>query len=63
MSAREEFLAIKSYDEYNKRRDEFNGLDWTDTELSRHWCEIMPKPTEKYQNGIIEEAFHTKPPR
>lgn len=65
MSAKEDFLAIKDYEEYDKRRDEFNGLDWSgkDKEVSKHWSDLMPKLRENYQNEIIEEAFHTESPR
>lgn len=63
MSARDDFLAIDNYSEYDKRRDEFNDLDWSDKELQKHWSDLMPNPDEDYQSGVIEEAFHTEPPR
>jgi hypothetical protein len=40
MSLKEEFLKIKTYEEYDKRRDEFEDLDIRDKEILNHLDDI-----------------------
>ena len=43
MDKKEKFLAIKTYDEFNRRRDEFKGLSLKDVEVRKHLSDIFPK--------------------
>lgn len=55
MSKKEDLLAIKTYEEYDRRRDEFRGeLDFTDPEILTHMNKLYPKlDNSDYRNGII----------
>lgn len=43
MNKKEMFLAIKTYEEFDKRREEFRGLTLKDPEIRRHLSDIFPK--------------------
>lgn len=56
MSKRDEFLNIKTYEEYDRRRDEFKGVlnIPADKEVTEHWNSLFPKlDNSDYRNGII----------
>lgn len=43
MNKKEDFLAIKSYKEFDRRREEFKGLTLKDPEVRRHFSDIFPR--------------------
>ena len=43
MSDKEEFLKVKTYEEYDRRRDEFKNLDVRDLEILNHFNDLFPK--------------------
>ena len=54
MTVKEKFLAIKTCDEYDARREEFEDLDVTDNEVLKHFDEIFPTlDNSNFENGII----------
>lgn len=56
MSARkEDFLKIQTYEEFDKRREEFRGMEW-DEELSAHFHTFFYHG-KGIRDGIIIEAF------
>jgi hypothetical protein len=64
MSLREEFLKIKTYGEYDKRRDEFRSLDFRDKELIRHLDDISPISNidiDNFKKGIMTEVYKEPP--
>lgn len=44
MTKKEELLAIKTYEEYDKRRNEFKGIK-PDKEMFEHIAKLFPKTT------------------
>ena len=42
MSLKEEFMKIITYEEWDKRRYEFKGLDAIDMEVRKHLNELYP---------------------
>ena len=42
MSLKEEFMKIITYEEWDKRRHEFKGLDAGDMEVRKHLNELYP---------------------
>jgi hypothetical protein len=40
MSLKEEFMEITTYEEWDRRRDEFRGLDVGDMEIRKHLNEL-----------------------
>jgi hypothetical protein len=42
MSLKEEFMKITTYEEWDKRRHEFKGLDAGDMEVRKHLNELYP---------------------
>jgi hypothetical protein len=58
MSVKEEFLKIKTYEEYDKRRDEFRGMDIMDKEIIQHLNDLYPTlDNSDFENGIIKEVY------
>lgn len=54
MTTKEKFLKIKTCDEYDARREEFEDLDVTDKEVLAHFDEIFPTlDNSDFENGII----------
>lgn len=56
------FLAVSSYEEYDKRRDEFSQLDFTDKEIVSHFGKLLKKAgvrfgTQKPDDTIINDYF------
>lgn len=46
MTTKEKFMAIKDYEEYKSKKDEFKGkLDMSDSEIRNHLDEIFPTTT------------------
>lgn len=57
MTKKEKFLSIKTYEEYDKRRKEFSGLDLSDDEIRNHFDEIFPTlDNSDFENGIIVDV-------
>lgn len=62
MSNKEEFLKVKTYEEYDRRRDEFRNLDVRDPEILNHFNELFPKLEKSgWEDGIIVEAYKDPP--
>lgn len=58
MSSKAEFMKITTYQEYDKRRDEFRNLDLHDSEVLNHLKELYPKvDNSDFENGIITEVY------
>jgi len=59
MTAKEKFLAIKTYEEYDSRREEFKGsLDIKDPEVLNHFDAIFPAlDNSDFRNGIIVDVY------
>ncbi len=55
MITKQEALAITTYDEFDKRRDEFEGFNW-DKETTRYILSLFPEPS-----GCTEELYRTHP--
>ncbi len=53
MTAKEKFLAIETYEEFDQNREEFRGLKF-DQEVLDHMAKIFPKPY-----GGKEELYKT----
>jgi len=59
MSLKEEFMKITTYEEWDRRRDEFRGLDAGDTEIRKHLNELYPRLQHSIydSNGIFTEVY------
>lgn len=56
MSLKTEFMKITTYQEYDKRREEFRYLDVQDSEVRNHLQELFPTlDNSGFENGIITE--------
>ena len=55
MTKKEEFLQIETYEEFNRRRNEFSGLKM-DGEILKHAAKIFPQTT-----STKEELFKIPP--
>lgn len=51
MTEKEKFLSLKSYEEFDRRRQEFATLKF-DKEIVDHMSKIFPKPS-----GVTEELY------
>ena len=63
MSLKQKFLKIKTYQEFDKRRNEFKNLNLQDTEISNHLKELFPSEKsmkKKMCRGDTEVAFYKK---
>ncbi len=60
MSLREEFLKIKSIEEFIEKREKFRNLEF-DKELIEHQSKIMGEcyVGGDIHNGVIEEVYST----
>lgn len=59
MTLREEFLATKTYEEYDARRDEFRKLGTDDEEVMKHLDDLLGEawaPEEFHQDVKIQEV-------
>lgn len=62
MSLKDDFLRIKTYEEYDKKRDLFRKLDYRDEEIRQHWGSLYPKLKKSgRENGIIVEVYKEPP--
>ena len=58
MSKKDEFLKIRTYEEYDKRRYEFRNLDIRDEEILQHLDSLYPKlDNSDWKNGIMTELY------
>lgn len=46
MTLKDKFLSIKTYEEYEPIRREFDGLDFSDKEVREHFGELFYIPPE-----------------
>ena len=59
MSLKEEFMKITTYEEWDRRRDEFKGLDAGDMEVRKHLNELYPTADiSGYEKGIVKDYFY-----
>lgn len=58
-SKKEEFLKIKTFEEFDKRRNEFDDMEW-DEELSEHFHTFFQDANDFDEDGLIIEAFTPK---
>ena len=58
---KEEFLKIKTYEEFDKRRKEFRDMEW-DEELSEHFHTFFEDTESFDEDGLYLEAFYPKDP-
>ena len=57
MSLKTEFMKTTTYQEYDKRRDEFSNLDILDPEIMNHLDELYPTLERRgNENGIIMDV-------
>ena len=60
MSLKDDFLKIKTYEEYDQKREAFKDLDYSDKEIFEHWGNLFPKLKKSgWEDGIIVEAYKT----
>ena len=59
MSLKEEFMEITTYEEWDRRRDEFRGLDAGDMEIRKRLNELYPRLQHSIydSNGIFTEVY------
>ena len=58
MSLKDDFLKIKTYEEYDQKREAFKDLDYSDKEIFEHWGNLFPKLKKSgWEDGIIVEAY------
>lgn len=58
----ERFLTVKTYEEFDKRRNEFKGLKITDPGVREHMEKLNPpKADPGVVNGCIMDVFRKKP--
>lgn len=60
MTTKEKFLAIQTYDEYDRRRNEFKGLDGADKDILRHLADIAPKTAAPFGKDGEIIYYHEK---
>lgn len=53
----EKFLAIKTYEEFDKRREEFKGLRPNEPGVLEHLNKLIGPLDVGYKDGIIYEVF------
>lgn len=54
----EKFLAIKTYEEFDRRREELRGLSIEEPGVLEHFKTIFNGPVDVgYKDGIIYEVF------
>lgn len=59
-SKKEEFLKLKTFEEFDKRRNEFDDMKW-DAELSEHFHTLLLQDANDFdEDGLIIEAFTPK---
>lgn len=59
MSLRDEFMKLKTYEEWNARREEFKSLNFRDREIIDHLDSLYPKLPYSigYEKGIFTELY------
>ncbi len=57
---KDEFMKISTYEEFDKRRAEVNGLDFSDQEIRQHFSSLFPKPKHPIEEGIIEDFLYKR---
>ena len=59
MSLRDEFMKLKTYEEWNARREEFKNLNFRDREIIDHLDSLYPKLPHSigYEKGIFTELY------
>jgi len=58
---KEEFLNIKTYEEFDKRRSEMKDVDFSDPEIIKHSDSLFPElESSGFEDGIIYEVYPNK---
>ena len=57
----EELLKITSYEEFDKRREEFRNLPKNDPRVRQHLNKIFPQIHDRVKNGVIIDVQKNKP--
>ena len=59
MSLRDEFMKLKTYEEWDTRREEFKRLNFKDREIIDHLDSLYPKLPHSigYEKGIFTEVY------
>ncbi len=59
MSLRDEFMKLKTYEEWDTRREEFKRLNFKDREIIDHLDSLYPKLPHsiEYEKGIFTEVY------
>ena len=55
MNLKEKFLQVSTYQEFDKRRNEFKNLNLQDTEISNHLKELFPNVDNSDTIGKIQK--------
>lgn len=53
----EEFLKIKTWKEFDRRREEFRNLSTKESGVAQHFNGILPRVDDEISDGIIREVF------
>lgn len=62
MGLKDDFLKIKTYEEYDQKRELFKDLDYSDKEIFEHWGSLFPKLKKNgWEDGIIVEVYKEPP--
>lgn len=56
-SLAEEFLKIKTYEEFDRRREEFRGLSLKEPGVIEHMGKLFGHIGDAVKDGIIHEVF------
>ncbi len=57
----EELLKIQTYEEFDRRREEFRELPLKDPRVRKHLTKIFPKIYDGVRNGVIVDVQKHKP--
>lgn len=59
MSLKDEFMKVKTYEEWDARREEFKGLNFKDWEIIDHLDSLHPTlpHSNGYEKGIFTEVY------
>ncbi len=57
----EEFLRIKTWEEFDRRREEFRDLSPKEPGVAKHFNSLLPDVGGEIENGIISDPFYEAP--
>ncbi len=53
----EEFLKISTWEEFDRRREEFRELSPKEPGVAQHFNSLLPDVDDRIEDGIIHEVF------